>query len=903
MANDITVKISAITAGFDGALNQVEQKLKKLDKAGSEAGTGAMRWGDRFTKAGKALLPASIAAGAFETAAVKLGSEFQKQMGSVQAIAGTTGTEMQKLKQFAMDATKGTKFSAIEAGQAYEFMGMAGWKTGQMVDGLKPILNLATAANTDLGTTSDIVTDSLTAFGLKAKDTAMFADVLAAASTNSNTNVQMMGETFKYAAPIAGTLGYSVQDTAIAVGLMANAGIKGSQAGTTLRAALTNLASPTKSAAKTMQELGIHTTDSQGKMLPLRDVIGQLRTSFKGLSKEQQAQAAESIFGKEAMSGMLAIINASEGDYTKLTAAIDGSSGSAEKMAKIMSNSDPITKATTSIKNSMISIGEVAMPVVAKIAEAVSKVAQKFQELPGPVKKGVLVFAGITAILAPVLLFVGKLLTTFGMLKFMLDAAGLSIGAIAAPVGIAIAAIAAIIAIGVLLYKNWDTIKAKAYQIGEGIKQAWEGVKNFFSGLWEGIKSGFTGFLTSIGQGFSNLWTSISTGFTNFISSIGTFFTSLPTTISSGLQAVITSVITWGANLVTTIGTIGSNFVSGIVYFFTDLPYKVGYELGELLGTVIKGWENIISTTIEMVPKIIDGAVKFFSELPDKIGHFLTESWDNVKNWSTNMINSAKELGSNFINSIASFFTQLPGEISDFLNSAWNNTKKWTINMVSSIRQMGTNVVNTVVQFFSQLPGRVAGFLNNVITSTARWANNMITTARRGATNFFNNVVDGLKGLPSRMLQIGDDIVTGLWNGICNAGQWLYNQVYDFAKGILDGMTSALGIGSPSKESENEVGRWIPAGVAVGIDKGQSVLDRATSNMNDIAIHSIGVDDISYMPNVDYGSLSETSNTVSSGGQPVNLIMNLGGRKFRAFVDDITKMQDNNIEFVEAYGI
>lgn len=282
------------------------------------------------------LAAVSGAAATFAGYAVKVGSDFESGMSKVQAISGATTEDMQKLEAKAKEMGASTKFSATESAEALQYMAMAGWKTEDMLGGLEGIMNLAAASGEDLASTSDIVTDALTAFGLKASDSTHFADVLAQASSNANTNVGLMGETFKYVAPLAGAMGYSVEDTAVAIGLMANAGIKGSEAGTALRATLTRLVKPPKDAAQAMQQLGITVTNADGSMKPLSQTMGDLRTAFSGLTEEEQASMAASLAGQEAMSGLLAIVNASEEDYQKLTAAINDADGAAQEMAETM---------------------------------------------------------------------------------------------------------------------------------------------------------------------------------------------------------------------------------------------------------------------------------------------------------------------------------------------------------------------------------------------------------------------------------------------------------------------------------------------------------------------------------------------------------------------------------------
>ena len=293
--------------------------------------------------------------GSIGTAAVKVGMNFEAEMSKVASISGATGEEFQKLIDKAKEMGSKTKFSATESAQAMEYMAMAGWKTQDMVGGLKGIMDLAAASGEDLATTSDIVTDALTAFGLKASDSTHFADVLAKASSNANTNVAMMGETFKYVAPVAGALGYSVEDCSVAIGLMANSGIKASQAGTSLRQMLSRMAKPTDEAQAAMDKLGVSLTDSAGNMKSLDTVMGDLRNGFKGLSKAEQTQLAASLAGQEAMSGLLAIVNASDGDFDKLKNSIYNCKDAAANMAAVAQ--DNLAGQITSLKSKAEGLG------------------------------------------------------------------------------------------------------------------------------------------------------------------------------------------------------------------------------------------------------------------------------------------------------------------------------------------------------------------------------------------------------------------------------------------------------------------------------------------------------------------------------------------------------------------
>lgn len=348
-------------------------------------------------------------------AAVKTGMEFDQQMSRVRAISGATEEEFQILRQAAIDMGADSVFGATDAAKALEYMGMAGWKTQEMIEGLPGIINLAAASGEDLGIVSDIVTDSLTAFGLAAGDAAHFADVLAAAATNSNTNVTLMGYTFKYAAPLAGALGYSIEDCAVAIGLMANAGIKGEQAGTSLRSILTNLANPTDTVAGAMEQLGISLTDASGEIKPLSELLGDLRGAFGGLTEAQKVEAAASIAGKHAMSGLLAIVNAGEEDFVQLTEAVSDCAGAAEKMARIMLENlaGDVEEFSGAMETAAITLADFLNPALRNIIQTGTRVVDWFNALDTSVQNAIFRFGGLAAAIGPVLLVGGKLISAF----------------------------------------------------------------------------------------------------------------------------------------------------------------------------------------------------------------------------------------------------------------------------------------------------------------------------------------------------------------------------------------------------------------------------------------------------------------------------------------------------------
>ena len=395
---DLYVKIS-VDSG------DVNSQFKKIGESASQMGSKATKesskievFVDKLATVGKkaaelsakAIAAASAAAGVVGKYAIDVGSSFDSAMSKVSAISGATGQSLDELREKAKEMGAKTKFSATESADAFTYMAMAGWKTEEMLNGIDGIMNLAAASGEDLAQTSDIVTDALTAFGLQASDSAHFADVLAAASNSANTNVSMLGGSFKYVGPIAGALGYSIEDVSVALGLMANSGIKAEQAGTSMRAMLTRLAKPTKEVTQAFETLGMEAEDAiqnaDGTMKPLSETIQILREKMSGLSEAEKANVAASIAGQEAMSGMLAIVNASDSDFEKLTAAIANADGTAQNMADTMNNN--LTGAITILKSATegfgISLFETfsgsAQKGVEQLTEYVSDLTEAFNE-------------------------------------------------------------------------------------------------------------------------------------------------------------------------------------------------------------------------------------------------------------------------------------------------------------------------------------------------------------------------------------------------------------------------------------------------------------------------------------------------------------------------------------------
>ena len=595
-ANDALARGEISQSQYDALQREIVETEKALEELETQAGRSAVALqkigetgeklksvGSSIEGAGKKLMPVTAAVGGLGAAAVKVAADFDSGMSKVAAVSGAAGEDLDKLREKAREMGAKTKFSASEAASAMEYMAMAGWKTGDMLDGIEGIMNLAAASGEDLATTSDIVTDALTAMGLSASDSGHFADILAAASSNANTNVSMMGETFKYCAPVAGALGFSAEDTAEAIGLMANAGIKSSQAGTAMRSMMTNLTGDVTFAGDAFGELTVQTTNTDGSMRSLGDILKDCRGAFSQMSESEQAANAEALVGKNAMSGFLAVMNAAPGDIEKLNGAITNCDGTAEKMAATMQDNlaGQITILKSQLEELAISIGEMLMPYIRQIVGWVQGLVDWLNGLDEGTKKMIVTIALVAAAVAPVLIVIGKVVGAVGTIMTVVPqiAAAISgviafvsgtvipaIGAVVAAVGWIPIAIAAVIAIIVLLWNKCDWFREAVIAVWEAVKSAtiaawnavgefltnlwsgivetgkavWDGLASFFTVCWQGIQNMFTTVLTAISTFFINIWT----GIQNVVVTIGTAIQLFLTTAWDAIKMVLTTVLT-----------------------------------------------------------------------------------------------------------------------------------------------------------------------------------------------------------------------------------------------------------------------------------------------------------------------------------------------------------------------
>ena len=749
------------------------------------------------------------------TAAVKAGATFEASMSKVEAISGATGTELTALTDKAKEMGAKTKFSAAESADAFSYMAMAGWKTADMLSGIEGIMNLAAASGEDLATTSDIVTDALTAFGMQASDATHFADVLARAASNSNTNVGLMGETFKYVAPVAGALGYSAEDCATAIGLMANSGIKASQAGTALRSIFTRMAKPTKEVQGAMDDLGISLTNSDGSMKSLNEIMVDLRKGFAGLTADQKAQMAATLGGQEAMTGLLAIVNASDDDFASLSGSIANCDGAAAEMAETMN--DNLQGQITILKSGLEGLGislyenmETPMKDVVKEAQTmVQELQEAFNDggLDSLVEKTGEVMAQIVAEVvqaAPKLIETAENLV-WSFIQGIVDHSeeiGKSFGEMLGMIGTAV-------------QENTPLIiqAAKDFVAGfcDGLSKEFPGgsalIDGFLQGLLDNAGSVVQGLvdilndifalinnqdpatMEAVGRAIANIVTAIvglnaAKGVAGALSPLLSILKNFKGGVS-GLTGIISKAVEgftlWSGGA----GTLGEV----IALEFPKLA-TLGSKISGLASTVVQyltttagGIGTVVTGVILAVTNFVDMFKNGFSVVKDilmgigialaAVGAVILGAPAAVAAAVAGIVFAVANLViaiKQHWDEILSFVSELPGRMAEFLTEAVERVKTWAADLLSVASQAARDAVTAVGDFFAELPYKVGYALGFVIGKLIEFGINAVNWVKTNVPIIINNIVTFFTQLPGR-----------IWNWLIVA----YNKLVTWGSNML----------------------------------------------------------------------------------------------------------------------
>lgn len=669
------------TKGFQSGFSSAMKDMKTFQDESATVSDKFSAMGSALTSVGgtltKSVTLPLVGVGA---AVMKVGNDFEAQMSRVQAISGATGDELKALTDQAIDLGATTAFSAGEAAEGMENLASAGFNTQEIMSAMPGLLDLAASSGAELGTASEIAASAIRGFGLAASDAGHVADVFAEAAARTNAQTEDMGEAMKYIAPVAKAMGQSLEETAAAVGIMSDAGIKGSQAGTSLRSALSRLAKPTEVMLTKMGELGLSFYDAQGNMLPLNGIIEQLETNMAGLTQEQRNNALITLFGQESLSGMLALMERGPDELRALTESFEDCDGAAAEMAETMldNTKGSVEEMMGSIETLAIRLQQVMAPAVTAVIQKITEFVNKLSSLSPETLQMIVTIAGVVAALGPVLLIIGKLSKAIGSIISLIGGAGgLSaiLTALTGPIGIVMAAIAALVTAWVT---NFGGIRDATAEIFGAIKSVFLTVWGSISNLWN---ENFLNIQNIAQTVWSNIELIFSTAF-NLISNAFQIFAAL----FRGDWDTAWNLVKERASLIwETIKTLFSNFLNLLVDTLIHIGVRLLQAAKDTFNKVKEGFQNV---------------------------------WDAIKTWFSEVVNdpvnTIKGIGSALFEAGKSIFTSLW----DGMKSIWESITSWVSNAV--------NWISEKVQFWKDESAKVsAGDSPGTITVSGSYASGL----------------------------------------------------------------------------------------------------------------------------------------------------------------------------------
>ena len=817
-ANDALARGEISQSQYDALQREIietENNLRDLERQAGQSAVALQKiaaTGEKLKTVGSAiegvgqkLMPVTAAVGGLGAAAVKVASDFDSAMSQVAAVSGATGKDLEALRDKAREMGSKTKFSASEAAEAMNYMAMAGWKTNDMLSGIEGIMNLAAASGEDLATTSDIVTDALTALGLSAEDSGHFADILAAASSNANTNVSMMGETFKYCAPVAGALGFSAEDTAEAIGLMANAGIKSSQAGTAMRSMMTNLTGEVKFVGDAFGELTIQTTNTDGSMRSLGDILADCRAAFAQMSESEKAANAEALVGKNAMSGFLAVMNAAPGDIEKLNSAINNCDGTAEKMAATMQDNlaGQLTILKSQLEELAISIGEILMPYIRQIVGWIQGLVDWLNSLDEGTKKIIVTVALVAAALGPVLIVIGKVVGAIGtimtvvpqiagaissVIAFVSGTVIPAISAVVAAIGWVPLAIAAVVAILVVLYNKCEWFR-------EAVNAIWTQIKEFFVSAWEVICSFFTETIPNAWNSLVSFFQGIPAWWSGLWQSVGDFFSNIWTNMMN--NPVLTGIV--------------------------DMIRSLWENLSTTLQGIWNGIKTAASGAWELIKNVVLGPVLLLIDL-------VTGNFTKLKEDAANIWNNIKNAASNIWNGIKQVVGSLAQGLANHVSILFNGLKNTIANIWTAIKNTASSVWNGLKNLVSSIASNLKQAAINAFKAMVSGIRSALSSLGSVVQSGFQSAISFITSLPGKALEWGKDFINGIADGIRSAIGNVVNAVSD----VADKIRSFLHFSVPDEGPLTDYESWMPdfmSGLAKGIEKRRGMVKKAVSGV------------------------------------------------------------------------
>lgn len=869
----LDLDISGFLSGLQSAQSQANTASKNIATTIGNglqgAGKGMISAGSTLTKMVTApLVTASTAAFAFST-------KFESAMAKVETIADKTQKPIGDIKTEIIDLSNKTGAAATDIAEATYQAISAGVDTSSAVSFVAQSSKLATAGFTDTTTAVDALTTILNAYGLEASDAEHVSDVLISTQNKGKTTVNELASSMGKIIPTANAMGVSLEDLGVGYSYLTAGGIATADATTYMNGMFNELGKSGTTVSDILKEkTGKSFQELVKSGYSVRDVLDILQQSadeaglgFNDLWSSQEASRAAT-----------ALLNTDTKDYNDTLKDFQTTQSDTEEAFNKMADTTEykLKVAMQNGKNALMQLGDtlktMLLPFIEKGVEWIKNLNEWLSTLSDSEKEQIVKIAAIAAAIGPVLMVLGKLTTGIGNIitkfnnipasiakaKSAFAAVSAAIGGISAPVVAVVAAIGALIAAFANLWKTnekfrnkmtaiWDGIKSKFESFAQGIVDRLNALGFDFENFGEVVKAIWDGFCSVLAPIFEAAFEIISSVLgtvldmlTGILDVFIGIFTGNWEQCWNGIKEIFVGIWNGLVGILQSLGNMLLGIFDTVCGWFGTTWDETWTNIKQFFVDIWNGitsfFSNVINAIKTTVYNFITTIINFFAKLPTNIVKFITNAYNAVVTWATNMVNKAREMGTNFINKVVSFFTQLPGKVLKFITSAFNNVKTWTTNMVNKAHEMGTNFIKKVVSFMQQLPGKIKQYLDNAINNLKTWVAQMGQKGKEAVQSLINNVMSAASGIASKVMSIGTNIVTGVWNGIKNTTGWFTDQVKNFFSGIVDSVKDTLGIHSPSKVMEDEVGKNIALGVIKGIKKKEGDAKKTASKMAQIIV-------------------------------------------------------------------
>lgn len=694
---------------FKAGLKDAQSTLSEFTNSSNNAGTRFEALGSSLKTVGSTITTAvSLPLLALGAGAIKTASDFEAGMSKVSALSGATGDDLKMLEDKAREMGSTTKYSATESAEALSYMALAGWDANQMAEGLEPALKLAGASGMDLALATDIVTDTMSMFGMEASEATKMTDMLAYAQANSNTDVQQLGEALKYCGASANAMGYDLADTTALLGTFADQGLKGSSAGTTLNAMFRDMKKNAKDGAIAIGDTNVAIVDANGNYRDMTDILADVEKATEGMTQAERDMALSSIWGTEALKGVNMAFEAGVPKIREFEEGIRNSDGAASEMYDTMQNNlqGAIDNMKSAFEGLLITIGQRLIPIFQNLVEGITNIFTWFNNLNPAIQNVIIGVGGFLAVLGPLLLIVGnviifivKLSTSISALVTFFSAGGAgagilstAIGALSGPIGIAIGVITALIAVGVLLYNNWDTIKAKCSEV-------WNSIVETVTTVWNNIKTSTLEIWSNITSTLSSAWDSIKS-------------------VTRPAVDFIKDIVSSAWNFISTTTSTIWNSIKGIIQSVWELIKSI-IDLGV---AVVKLAITTAWNAIKTVTTTVWNAIK----------SVIQTVWNAIKPIVTTGANAVKSVVTTVFNAVKSVVTTIWNSIKTVIQTAWNGIK--------SVVSTGANLVKSTIS-------SVFSTLTNIMTAPFKAAQSVISGILGGITSSINKVTSAISSI------------------------------------------------------------------------------------------------------------------------------------------------------------